>query len=57
MSKKKRDDEKKEPLVLKKLYVVIDGEKQFIDPEIIKKYQLKPGEITPFTQLQLQTDE
>ena len=57
MSKKKREDEKKESQVFTKLYIVVGGEKQFIDPEIIKKYQLKPGEITPFTKLLLQTDE
>ena len=31
------------------LYIIIDGNKQYLNKEIVKKYGLKPGMHTPFT--------
>ena len=31
------------------LYIIIDGNRQYLPEEIVEKYRLKPGMRTPFT--------
>jgi hypothetical protein len=40
-----------------KLYVEINGEKHYIDKEIIRKHDLKKGDITPFTNSEIKGEE
>ncbi len=35
------EDEEETPKKPKKVYMIIDGEKHYIDPEIVKKYNLE----------------
>ena len=39
-----------------KMYVVVEGEKYYIEEEIMSKYGLKKGEYTPFTGLEMRRD-
>ena len=41
----------------KKVYMVINGEKVYIDPEIVKKYDLDRQKVSPFTGLKLYIEE
>ena len=43
--------------VLKKVYVVINGEKHYIDPEIVKKYNLDKQKVSGFTGRKLYVEE
>ena len=46
---KKKDDKKKEgKTVPKKVYMIIDNKKHYIDPEIVKKYDLEYAKVSPF---------
>jgi len=40
-----------------KLFVMIGEEKFFLDEEEIKKYNLHPGMITPFSGLEIQEED
>jgi len=44
-----RDKDAKAETVSKKVYMIIDGEKVYIDPEIVKKYSLDSQKISFFT--------
>ena len=44
-----KNEEKQEPESQYNLYIKIDKRKEYLSEEIIKKYQLKPGECFPFT--------
>ncbi len=47
---KKKDDKKKEgKTVPKKVYMIIDNKKHYIDPEIVKKYDLEKVKVSFFT--------
>ncbi len=41
----------------KKVYVIINDKKEYIDPEVIKKYGLDKQEVTFFTGLKLHVEE
>ena len=51
---KKKDAEAER--VPKKIYVIINGEKVYIDPEIVKKYNLDRQKISGFTHRKLYTE-
>ncbi len=53
------DDEEdaKTERVYKKVYMIIDGEKTYIDPEIVKKYDLDKQEVSGFTGRKLYVEE
>ncbi len=40
----------------KKVYMIINGEKVYIDPEIVMKYDLDRQEVSPFTGRRLYTE-
>ncbi len=41
----------------KKVYMVINGEKVYIDPEIVKKYDLDRQKVSPFTGRKLYSEK
>ncbi|MBW1794671.1 MAG: hypothetical protein JRJ38_09620 [Deltaproteobacteria bacterium] len=41
----------------KKVYIIINGEKVYIDPEIVKKYGLDRQKASPFTGRKLYTEK
>ena len=43
--------------VLKKIYVIINGEKSYIDPEIVKKYKLDKQKVSGFSGRKLYVEE
>jgi hypothetical protein len=51
---KKKDAEAER--VYRKVYVIINGEKVYIDPEIVKKYNLDKQEVSGFTHMKLYTE-
>jgi len=54
-------DEKEEEVEIgvipKKVYVIINGEKHYIDPEIVKKYNLDKQKVSGFTGRKLYVEE
>ncbi len=53
-----KDDKNKEvETVPKKVYLIIDNQKHYIDPEIVKKYKLDEIEGTFFSDRKLYIDE
>jgi len=46
---KDKDKDAKAETVSKKVYMIIDGEKVYIDPEIVKKYNLENEKVSFFT--------
>ena len=44
-----KDKDAKGKTVSKKVYMIIDGEKAYIDPEIVKKYNLDSQKVSFFT--------
>ena len=40
-----------------KLYVEIDGEKHYIDEDVVEKYALCEGYVTPFTGLKIKKED
>jgi hypothetical protein len=51
---KKKDKEVER--VPKKVHVIINGEKVYVDPEIVKKYNLDKQEVSGFTGRKLYTE-
>ncbi|MEE9526795.1 MAG: hypothetical protein V3W07_03935 [Syntrophobacteria bacterium] len=51
---KKKDKEVER--VYRKVYVIINGEKVYIDPEIVKKYNLDRQKVSGFTHRKLYTE-
>ncbi len=49
-------DEKKNE-ASKKVYMIIDGEKHYIDPEIVEKYGLEKQKVSFFTGRKLYVEE
>ncbi len=45
------NDEKKMEVkeATKKVYMIIDNQKHYIDPEMVKKYDLERAKVSPFT--------
>jgi len=52
-----RDRDAKAETVSKKVYMIIDGEKVYIDPEIVKRYNLQSQEVSFFTRRKLYVEE
>lgn len=53
-----KDGENKEvERVPKKVYMIIDGQKHYIDPEIVKKYDLDRTGVSPLTGRKLHVEE
>jgi hypothetical protein len=46
---KDKDKDVKTETVSKKVYMIIDGEKVYIDPEIVKRYNLEGQEVSFFS--------
>jgi len=46
---KDKDKDVKAETVSKKVYMIIDSEKVYIDPEIVKKYNLEGQKVSSFT--------
>ncbi len=44
-----RDKDVKAETVSKKVYMIIDGEKVYIDPEMVKRYNLENEKVSFFT--------
>ncbi len=44
-------------IIPKKVYVIINGEKHYIDPEIVKKYNLDKQKVSGFTGRKLYVEE
>jgi hypothetical protein len=51
---KKKDTEVER--VYRNVYVIINGEKVYIDPEIVKKYNLNEQKVSGFTHRKLYTE-
>jgi len=52
------DDEDEEvETVPKRVYVIVNDEKHYIDPEIVKKYNLEKEETTYFSGLKLYVEK
>ena len=52
-----KDKDVKVETVSKKVYMIIDGEKVYIDPEIVKRYNLQSQEVSFFTRRKLYVEE
>ena len=52
-----RDKDAKAETVSKKVYMIIDGKKVYIDPEIVKKYNLEGQKVTFFTGRELYVEK
>ena len=49
MTDSKDEKSKEGKTVKKKVYVIIDNQRHYIDPEIVKKYNLEKEEVTCMT--------
>jgi hypothetical protein len=54
---KDKDKVAKDETVPKKVYMIIDGKKVYIDPEIVKKYNLENEKVSFFTGRELYTEK
>jgi len=52
-----KDKDVEAEAVSKKVYMIIDGEKAYIDPEIVKRYNLESQKVTFFTGRELYVEE
>jgi len=52
-----KDKDVKAETVSKKVYMIIDGEEVYIDPEIVKRYNLQSQEVSFFTRRKLYVEE
>jgi len=52
-----RDKDAKAETVSKKVYMIIDGEKIYIDPEIVKRYNLESQKVSFFTGRELYVEK
>ncbi len=51
------DEEAKSEPVPKKIYIIINDEKHYIDPDIVKKYGLDKQEVSFFSRRKLYVEE
>ena len=51
------DEEAKSEPVLKRIYMIINDEKHYIDPEIVKKYNLDSEEVSFFSGRKLHVEK
>jgi hypothetical protein len=53
-----KDDKNKEvEKAPKKVYMIIDNQKHYIDPEMVKKYNLEKAKVSPLTGRKLYVEE
>ena len=52
-----KDKDVEAEAVSKKVYMIIDGEKVYIDSEIVKRYSLESQEVSFFTGRELYVEE
>ncbi len=52
-----KDKDVKDETVSKKVYMIIDGERVYIDPEIVKKYKLENEKVSFFTGRELYVEK
>ena len=52
-----KDKDAKGETVSKKVYMIIDGERVYIDPEIVKKYNLENEKVSFFTGRELYVEK
>ena len=52
-----KDKDVKDETVPKKVYMILDGEKVYIDPEIVKKYNLENEKVSFFTGRELYVEK
>jgi len=52
-----KDKDVKDETVSKKVYMILDGEKVYIDPEIVKKYNLENEKVSFFTGRELYVEK
>ena len=53
----KEDDEEQAKPVFKRVYLIINGEKHYIDPDVVKKYNLEDVEISFFSGRKIYIEE
>jgi hypothetical protein len=51
------DKDVKAEIAIKKVYMIIDGERAYIDPEIVKRYKLDSQKVSFFTGRELYVEE
>lgn len=51
-----KNKDKEVERVYRKVYVIINGEKVYVDPEIVKKYNLDRQKVSGFTHRKLYTE-
>lgn len=51
------DEEAKSEPAPKKIYIIINDEKHYIDPEIVKKYNLESAKVSFFSGRKLHVEE
>ncbi len=52
-----KDETPKPKKIVKKVYMIIDGEKHYIDPEIVEKYGLEKQKVSFLTGTKLYVEE
>ncbi len=54
----KKDEKKKDVKeVLRKVYMIIDNQKHYIDPEMVTKYGLDKGKVSPVSSRKLYVEK
>ncbi len=48
----RKEEEKAPP----KVYIIIDNQKHYIDPDLVKKYSLDKMQVSPFTEKKLHVE-
>ena len=51
------DEEEKPKAIIKKVYMIIDNEKHYIDHEIVKKYNLQKQKVSFFSGRKIYVEE
>ena len=57
MSYKKDEKKKDVKEVPRKVYMIIDNQKHYIDPEMVKKYGLDKGNVSPVSSRKLYVEK
>lgn len=57
MPKRKNDEKEEVEKTPKKVYMIIDNKKHYIDPELVKKYNLENAGASPFSRRKLYVEE
>ena len=57
MPKRKNDEKEEVEKAPNKVYMIIDNKKHYIDPELVKKYNLEEAGVSQFTGRKLYVEE